>query len=283
MPASGSCIFTDADAYQASLHDMLDLVVPEPGKFYARLTWVELPILHLLRAREAAPRVAYVSLPAERVFVTFLTRQGSQLICDGTELQFGDIMFHTPGERFHQRTTAATSWGSISLTPASLAAFGRTLSGRDPVLPPFGCILRPSREDRGELLRPHAQAGRIAETQLNHIAHSEVARALEQDLVWALVNCLASGEPRGVPTGRRRHAAIVARFEASLTSAVDALSIPEICRMIGVPSAMLRASCTQILGMGPARYLRLRRRHQAGPKRPRIKVSLKEPREGRER
>src|SRR5271157_4120921 len=179
MPASGSCMFTDPDSYQASLQEMLDLLVMRPREFHARLTWVELPQLRLLRAEEASPRVAYVSLPPESVFVIFPTQRGLPLICNGVELQFGDFFFHSRGERLHQRTIAASHWGSIALTPAALAVFGRTITGQALVPPPIGLILRPLPADRLRLLRLHAQAGRIAETNLRHLGHPEVTRALE--------------------------------------------------------------------------------------------------------
>ena len=44
LSAAGSSIFTDADGYQASLRDMLDLLVLNPQSFHAHLTWVELPL-----------------------------------------------------------------------------------------------------------------------------------------------------------------------------------------------------------------------------------------------
>ena len=84
MPASGSSIFTDADGYQASLRDLLDLLVLRPRDFHARLSWVELLHLHLLYAEEAASRLAYVTLPSEQVFIIFPTRQDSLLIAGGT-------------------------------------------------------------------------------------------------------------------------------------------------------------------------------------------------------
>ena len=75
MPAGGSSIFTDVDGYQANLRDIMDLLVPEPRLFHARLAWVELSHLGLLRAAETSPRVAYVTLPAELAFVTFSTNR----------------------------------------------------------------------------------------------------------------------------------------------------------------------------------------------------------------
>ena len=53
MPAGGSSMFTDVDGYQANLRDVMDLLVPKPRLFHARLTWAELSHLGLLRAEEA--------------------------------------------------------------------------------------------------------------------------------------------------------------------------------------------------------------------------------------
>ena len=260
MPASGSCIFTCADGYQASLQGMLDLLVPPAREFHARLTWVELPRLRLLRAREASARVAYLSLPSERVFVTFPTRRDSPLIHDGVEVRCGEIMSHGRGARLYQRTTGASRWGSISLTPASLTALGRAVTGLDLLPPSTGLILRPRPVDWTRLLRLHAQAGRIAETKLDHIGHPEVARALEQDLIWALATCLTTGNPQDDPEIRGRHAAMLLRFEEVRASHPDRmLRVPEICHAIGVSERTLRTCCSRVLGMGPGKYQRLRR------------------------
>ena len=260
MPASGSSIFTDADGYQANLQDLLDLVVLHPRDFKARLTWVELPNLRLLRAQEASARVAYLRPPPEQVFVTFLTRHVSPLIYGGTKLQFGEIMFHSRGEHRHQRTTAATSWGSISLTSASLLNFGETIAGRHLVPPPFGRLLRPLPADQQRLLRLHAQAGRIAETNLDRIGHKEVIRALEQDLILALVTCLTTGEVGEDLAIRRQQVAVLVQLEAMfVANPFGMLRMKDICSSIGVSEQTLRTYCVSLLGMTADRYQRLRR------------------------
>jgi AraC-like DNA-binding protein len=260
MPAGGSSIFTDADGYQASLGDMLDLLVLRPRDFHARLTWVDLPSLQLLRADEASSRVAFVTLPPEQVFVTFPCKQGSLLISGGARLEFGDLLFHSQGEQLHQRTTAACHWGSISLPPTALMAFGRTIAERNLVAPPNGQILRPGTSDRRRLLRLHAQAGRIAETALNRISNKEVIRALEQDLIWALITCLTAGKTRADFAARRRQARVAVQLEAVLAENSHLLMRSrEICSAIGVSEQTLRASCLAQLGMTANRYLRLRR------------------------
>jgi transcriptional regulator GlxA family with amidase domain len=60
----------------------------------------------------------------------------------------------------------------------------------------------------------------------------------------------------------RRHDAIVARFEEFLEANPDTpLYLTEICAAIGVAERTLRAACEEHLGMGPIRYLSLRRMH----------------------
>ena len=51
-----------------------------------------------------------------------------------------EIMFHARGERLHQRTDGPSSWGLISLSPASLAAFCETETGGALPLPEVGRI-----------------------------------------------------------------------------------------------------------------------------------------------
>lgn len=259
MPASGSCIFTDAADYQASRREMLDLLIMRPSEFRARLTWVELPRLRLLRAQEAASRIAYVSLPPEPAVISFPTRRGSVLICNGAELQFGDLVFHRIGERFHQRTMAACDWGTISLTPAILMASGRTIAGQDLAPPRVNLIVRPLLENRRHLLRVHAQAVRIAETNLNSIEHPEVARALEQDLIWALVNCLTPCGKQDNGAGTHCDPGMSEAFEALLAARPhEVLPISEISGALGITETNLSAWSTSVLGMSPDRYVRMR-------------------------
>ncbi len=259
MEGCGSALFADPDDYQTNLPPTTYLLALQPGHFQARLTWMELADLNLLHARETGPRITYVSLPPEWVFIVFPTRQSSILIYDGVPLQRGDIVFHSLGQQLHQRTIAATAWGSIALTPASLLTYGKTLAGREVVPPSFGRILRPSLADRRQLLRLHAEAVRIAETQLGHIGNVEVARALQQDLIWALMACLTTGKPRGGSAVMRRYARIMVRFQEVLIASADRpLAVSEVCGVIGVSERTLKICCLEMLGVDPTRYLHLR-------------------------
>jgi AraC-like DNA-binding protein len=258
MEGSGSALFTDANACQANMPAATRLLVTRAGKFSARLTWVELTELRLMHARETLPRITYGALPPEWVFIGFPTHRTSSLICGGAQLQMGDIIFQGVGERMHQRTAAATTWGSIALTPVALRAYGKTLAGRDIAPPSFGEILRPPALDRRQLLRLHAEAIRIAETKLSHIGCSEVARAVDQDLIWALIACLTTAERRGDSAIRCHQASVMVQFEEALMARPGRpLHVSEIRDAIGVSERMLEICCFEVLGMEPAQYLHL--------------------------
>jgi AraC-like DNA-binding protein len=224
---------------------------------------LELPNLQLLHAREVPQRIAYVSLPPDRIFLSFLTRRAAPLVYNGAAAQWGEIVLHSPGERFHQRTTTASTWGAISLAPSTLISYGRVLIGRDLAIPFRGQILRLRSADHKELVRLHTQAARLAETALDHLANPEVTRALENDLIVALVTCLVNCDARDGSVEGRRPTAILMQLEDILAaSSQSALRVPEICRAIGVSEQVLRACCAKVLGVSAVRYVRLRQLKQ---------------------
>jgi AraC-like DNA-binding protein len=264
MPGGGSSIFTDASRYEAGLGGMLDLLVLRPRQFQARLTWVELPHLRLLHAQEASARIAYTRLPPELAFVTFPTQRDALLICSGVELQFGELMFHSRGEHLHQRTTGGACWGAISLSPEPLARFAHALADCNLVTPDVSQVMRPKPADRQRLLRLHAEAARIAERDLRHIAHREVAHALDQELMLALVRGLTGGSALTAGETIRRRSKISVGLEALFAVHPDRpLCLREISRAIGVSQQALRTDCTRLLGMSVERYQRLRRLRSA--------------------
>jgi len=90
----------------------------------------------------------------------------------------------------------------------------------------------------------------------------EAARSLEQQLIHILVRCLIENVPTQMTRGGRRHDMIVAKFEEYLEAHPNTpLYLPEICAAIGAAERTLRAACEENLGMGPIRFLALRRMH----------------------
>jgi AraC-like DNA-binding protein len=109
----------------------------------------------------------------------------------------------------------------------------------------------------------HAEAGHLAATVSDFLAHPEVSRAMEQALMHIMVRCLAEGLAAGT-SSRHPRQPVMRRFEEFLEDNLDrAIYLQEICAAIGVQERTLRSHCEDHLGMGPRKYLWLRRMHLA--------------------
>jgi AraC-like DNA-binding protein len=162
----------------------------------------------------------------------------------------------------HHRTRGDCRFGAMSLTSDDFDTACKAVVGHELSKLPEKHFVRPDSSLMSRLVNLHAVAGQMAKTTPEVLALPEVARALEQQLVHLMVRCLAGGESLGMTTGGRRHDAIVARFEEFLEANPDQpLYLAEICAGIGVSERTLRAACEEHLGMGPIRYLALRRMH----------------------
>ena len=247
MPAIGTTTFSDPSVFQADFRGAtINLVFTGPGIFSARLTSVSLPHLELHSVQENLARIAYVSLPSKYVNFTFATRTEPSPIWGGVKMKSRDLTFHGVGESTHQRTAGAGGWGIISVDPEFFARSSNALTGSEIIPPPIGRIVQASQADADQLRRLHARACRLGEINRKMVAHRQVARAIENDLIHALVNCLTAGVVRA-DTAKRRHCAIVmSRFEDVLAAKPNRqVPIPELCGAIRVAERTLR---TCVLG-----------------------------------
>ena len=98
------------------------------------------------------------------------------------------------------------------------------------------------------------------ERKLDNISNREVVRALEQDLIRALISCLANGKVQENRQGSGKRRDVLPAFEAMLAGqSRGLLRMREICASLGISEATLRAKCSLALGMSPGRYQRLKR------------------------
>ena len=261
MPEGATGRFTDAEDYQKSLPDLkTEFVVTQSGAFGAQLTWAKLPNLHLLRAQETLARVAYITLPEPPVAVSFSTGAGQGLIWNGLQLGPGEVVFHSRGERLHQRTTGPSHWGFLFIAPTFFTRLGSALAGRHLGPPTLGRIVRPLPADLARLRALHARIAHIVETRPVIVGYPEVGRAVERELLEALVACLDDSDTDDGPSPRWDHVGIMARLEEVLAiQAGQILEVRELCAIVGGAERTLRACCDAFLGISPRRYLQLRR------------------------
>ena len=249
----------------------VEAVVTKSGAYSAELTRTDLHQLWMQRGRMSLPHVNRSALHNDRRAVFFPT-QGT-MHHSGMEISPGDIVFLSSGAEHHHRTPAGFSWGAMSLTPDALAAAGETFAGYELTAPSRTRVIRPPVHLLQRLLHLHEAAGHLATTAPDILTHTEVAKAMEQELVRAMIACLSVGMIVQTYNFGYQRVPVMVRFEQLLeANQGKSLYVAEICAAIGVSDRTLRAHCQEHLGMSPHRYLWLRRMHLA-----RRKLALADP------
>jgi AraC-like DNA-binding protein len=148
----------------------------------------------------------------------------------------------------------------MSLPMEEFCAAGAAITDSDFTPLSHELIVTPPPAALAKLQRLHAEAGDLAENAPGILANADAAHGLEQALIQAMVACLSTTERAGHSLARRRHEKIMRRFHAAIAGrSEEAVYIADLCTMLGVPERTLRVCCNESLGMGPKRYLLLRR------------------------
>jgi AraC-like DNA-binding protein len=264
MSERGTQTFGDPDGYAAAFGDArVNLTLLGAGDFTARLTRLKLQHLEVYWCRESLPRIAFISLPPEQMVLSFPIG-GASLLFGGYALRNGDIVLHSRAERMHQRSNGVCQWGMMLFSAKQLANCGAALTGQPIVSPHVSRVLRPTRAETLGFRSLFRHACRLADIGSNLIGRPEVARALEQEMLHAVVHCLAADDADDIVKTRHRHAAVTVRFEEVLTKHIDwKPNMQALCAEVGVAERTLRMCCAEVLGISPTRYLLLRRLNRA--------------------
>lgn len=266
MPRSATFTFTDPIPYQAAIRAAeVEVLVTAKGDFHSELTQIDLHRLWMQVGRECLPRVFHSAVSAKRAVIVFLADANQAAMHhSGMEVSPGDIIVDGIGSTHHHRTWGPCRWRSMSLPPDLLAAAGYAFADREATVPSATHLVRPSPVLMSRLLRLHDTAEQLALSSPSVLAHPEVARSLENALISAMIACLTEATRHETGSRACNHALVIARFEEFLAANLDQpLYLADICGATGVSERTLRACCQAHLGMGPTRYLWLRRMHLA--------------------
>jgi AraC-like DNA-binding protein len=263
VPSSRVHTFNDPFPYQAAIRAAdLEMFPTSRGKFRAELTQVTMNQVWMQRFQQRLPQVNAGSVkPGRRVigFVTGEHRPAMQY--SGLRLSDGEIVVCN-SDMMHQRAGPNCQFASMSLTHDDLDAGFKAIAGHEFATRPFTHLVRPDLALMGRLSKLHETVGDIAKKSPDLFDLPEVVRAIEQQLIYLLVGCLSDGSVSRMTRGAYRHHVIVSRFEEFLEANRNTpLYLPEICAAIGTAERTLRVACEEHLGMGPIRYLSLRRMH----------------------
>jgi AraC-like DNA-binding protein len=262
MPSSAIRTFTDPDMYFAGIRNLqIDGVITKRGEFRAESTRIDLHRLWMHRIDESLPRIMRITPSGKRSLILFPTNPHQpEMQVSGIEASQDQIAMFGLDWPYYLRSSAACGWATMSLTPEDLAAISEAIIGR-PLMPPsFPRWAKPPAPVVSRLLRLHEAAGHLAKTAPDILARAEVARAIEEGLLEAMILCLTEGRLDDVRNVHRHRARVMRRLEEVLTSTPDRpLYMPQLCATVGASYTMLRDCCQDYLGMSPKRYLWLRR------------------------
>jgi AraC-like DNA-binding protein len=266
MPSSTVHNFIDPDMYFSGIRNLqIEGIVTKRGEFHAVSTRIDLHRLWMHRFDESLPRIMRITPSGQRSVILFATdRHQPKMQVSGIETSQDQIAMFGLHRPYYLRSSAACGWGTMSLTPEDLAGASEAIIGQ-PVTPPsFPRWTKPRAPVTSRLLRLHEAAGHLAKTAPDILANPEVARAIEEALLEAMVLCLTEGHSNDVRNIHRHRTTVMRRLEEVLTSTPDKpLYMPQLCATVGASYTALRDCCQEYLGMSPKRYLWLRRMHLA--------------------
>jgi AraC-like DNA-binding protein len=266
MPSSAVRTFTDPDEYFAGIRNLqIEGLVLQRGEFRAESTRIDLHRLFLCRFDENLPRIMKVSPSGGRAGILFAVNPGQPAMqINGIEIADGQISRTGLDWEWYLLSSAPCRWGSMSLTPEDLAAVSEAIIGLELVPATFARSLMPPARRLSRLRKLHEAAGHLAKTAPDILAKPEVARAIEQALVEAMVFCIADAHSDHVRNVQRHRARVMRRLEDALMANPDEpLYMAELAAQVGTSYWTLRDCCLEYLGMSPKRYLWLRRMHLA--------------------
>jgi AraC-like DNA-binding protein len=217
--------------------------------------------LWMQRFHDTLPQIQVGTVRPGRRVIGFLTEAHQPKM----QYRGVDVSAHKISNAFdmiHVKTAGDCRYGGMSLPDDDFDAVCQALMGHTFEPSPSQHLVRPPPDLMTRLRTLHGTIGQMANATPDILELPEVARALEQQLVHLMVRCLTEGEQQPETSGGRRHNAIVLRLEEFLEANPDRpLYLTEICAALGAPERTLRAACEEYLGMGPIRYLTLRRMH----------------------
>jgi AraC-like DNA-binding protein len=265
MSASHIATFSEPHQYEKAIHagEGVQVLPTANGDFHAELIQIDLSQLRMQRSSESLPRILIGRLK-DRVKIEFpIAADPSGFWHHGIHVSCGEIVVDD-FQLNHRMTTTASRWGTMSLAPEDLAANRRVLAGRELACPSEAHVIRPAPIVMTRLLGLHDKAARLAMEAPDMLQHPEVGRSLEDSLIHVMIQCLTAGTAIKAGAAHGRHSIVIKRFEEFLAANCDRpLYLAEICAATGASDGMLRACCHEYLGMGPMRYLWLRRMHLA--------------------
>src|SRR3954454_11058962 len=262
MPGSIMSAYSEAEEFAAALRaeGCLSLLLSVSGQFRAQLTQISLINLHLSATEETLPRIAFFEIPADLVLISFPIGGAAAPIWGGIGLQRDDLLLLGPGETGYARTDGFTRWATIRVSIKTLVMYSTALTGAAFDISSLPRHWRPPRRAGRHLRSLHTAAVRVAASRPQLLVDAMAAHGLEQQIIYAIYECLAEAKAGGGIRAELQDQEIMARFHELLQCKQGCpTSMTEICATLRVSNLLMRRLCSEHLGMRLDTYDRLHR------------------------
>jgi len=266
MPSSATALLYDPDQYSQTVRAAdVESVITKAGKYTAKLQRIDFHQLWMQRSEQSLAQVSRVRIQPDRASIYFLTDfDQAPIFHRGIEMAPGRLVINSLGAEHYRRATGAFRAGSLSLEPDALMRAGQAILGRNILPPRVSRVVRPLASAMAGLLSVHRAASVLAKNSPETISHPEVARAFEDALIRAMIACLGGHDDYTQGRPDRNSGAVMLRFRDALEANTGRpMYLAEICAAVGVSQRVLHMRCIEHLGMGPHRFLWLRRMYQS--------------------
>ena len=260
MVGSSASYFTDPNDLMAAWQGdcRINVAMCAAGSFSASVTRIRLQNLSLVSVEEAIARILFVRPPAGSVLMVFSMERSQCQLWAGVPVCFGEIATISGVSGVHGRTQGPCRWGAICCSADYLSRTGRILNGTDLTLPAGVVRWRPSLMDIEPLISLFSAAMRLTGANLKLPAAPDAARGLEQELAYAIVQCVVGQAAERDLQRQPDQIEVMAELECTVRNRRETpLLASGLAASVGIPVRRLRTYCQRHLGVSLGCYLQL--------------------------
>jgi AraC-like DNA-binding protein len=254
--------FDDPGAFQEAIWDQDVEVYPIAcGKFRAHWFGYKFGDVWLQGGTSNLPIVAHIARTSDRISILVNPTNRDGQTWRGTAIDNDHLVISRNHASALCRFENPADWMAVSIPPDLL---NRTLADLHQIGLDRAAIQirRPRPVDLSRLRRVCARARAAGRMGLAS-GMIAVSPGWERELLEACAACLANGEPQADTAALQRHHQVMARFVYFLRSdSSELIRLGDLCASLGVSVRTFRLCCEESLGMGPIRFMRLRRLHR---------------------
>lgn len=266
QPCSHIACVDDPGRYERMLcpHG-LRLTLSEPGNFAATYFRAGLQHVQLQSATESLPRILEGTTSGRNQGILLHLEPGPCSFVAGEPIDNERIgLFSGLHSGLCHRLTGPSHWATVFLKRDDWVSYGSTLTGRASSFPPFMPALVPVRPALEKLRGLLQSINLLARNSPELLRERELSRGFDDALIRAALGCMVADCPDTPTEAWRHHARVVRRFTTLIEESEEhPLYLAEVCLALNVSGRTLRQCCHEYFGMGPKRYLMLRRLHLA--------------------